>query len=195
MTTILADGQCHYAFHVETHAGQGEAVLHTLKEWKAGVRAAEGFGVASVEDLCDKVVCQVIENIMLEIWIPLWGAGLRFKDCHPGNFILGADGHVYMIDTEQIRKDAAELLLTPDNWTQCNRHEELGLTRLPGLITRLIRAARPDCKEATTGREVRRLLDIDKIPELLKRLSRGDSHDAAKSAVGAFMDGIRRQWE
>jgi hypothetical protein len=139
-------------------------------------------------------VCRTIEKILLEIWIPIWGAGLRFKDCHPGNFILGADGHVYMIDTEQIRKDVAEHLLTPAIWKQRDRHEELGAQRLPGLITRLIRAARPDCKKGAVDREVRRLLAEVGLTELLKQLGRGKRTGAADEAIGLLIDKMRRYW-
>jgi hypothetical protein len=52
---ILADGQCQYSFHVETLAGQGESVRTALKGWKDEVRTAKGFGVDSLEELCDKV--------------------------------------------------------------------------------------------------------------------------------------------
>lgn len=138
--------------------------------------------------------CRIIEKILLEIWIPIWCSGLRFKDCHPGNFILGADGHVYMIDTEQIRKDAAELLLTPAIWKQRDRHEELGIQRLPGLLTRLIRAARPDCKEGTVDREVRRLLADAGLSEVLKGLGRGGAYRDAKAAEGILMEGVARGW-
>lgn len=55
MNKILADGQCQYAFHVETRAGQGESVRNALKGWKDEVRTAKGFGVVSVEALCAKV--------------------------------------------------------------------------------------------------------------------------------------------
>ncbi len=55
MSKILADGQCHYAFHVETRAGEGESVRNALKGWKDWVRAAKGFGTDSLEALCDKV--------------------------------------------------------------------------------------------------------------------------------------------
>ena len=55
MGKILGDGQCQYAFHVETRAGQGESVRNTLKGWKDSVRATKGFGAASVEELCGKV--------------------------------------------------------------------------------------------------------------------------------------------
>ena len=55
MSKILADGQCQYAFHVETQAGQGESVRTALKGWKDEVRTAKGFGVGSVKELCDKV--------------------------------------------------------------------------------------------------------------------------------------------
>lgn len=139
-------------------------------------------------------VCRIIEKILLEIWIPIWGAGLRFKDCHPGNFILGAAGQVYMIDAEQIRKDVAEWLLTPDVWKQRNRHEELGISRLPGLIVRLIRAAKPDCKEGTVDREVRELLGEASLTEKLKILGRGDSFNGAVSAAQILMDAIAGKW-
>ena len=55
MSKILADGQCQYAFHVETQAGQGESVRNALKAWKDEVRTAKGFGVESIEALCAKV--------------------------------------------------------------------------------------------------------------------------------------------
>ncbi len=96
-----------------------------------------------------------------------------------------------MIDTEQIRKDAAELLLTPAIWKQRNRHEELGIQRLPGLITRLIRAARPDCKEGAVDRDVRGMLGDAGLPVVLKRLGRGSSCEAAKVVAGALLDEVR----
>ncbi len=55
MSKILADGQCHYAFYVETLGGEGESVRNALKGWKVEVRTAKGFGVGSVEELCGKV--------------------------------------------------------------------------------------------------------------------------------------------
>ena len=138
--------------------------------------------------------CRMIEKILLDIWIPIWGAGMRFKDCHLGNFILGSDGYVYMIDTEQIRKDVAEWLLTPDVWKQRNRHEELGISRLPRLIVRLIRAAKPDCKEGTVDREVRELLGEAFLTEKLKNLGREDSSNGAVSAAQILLDAIVGKW-
>jgi hypothetical protein len=99
-----------------------------------------------------------------------------------------------MIDAEQIRKDVAEWLLTPDVWKQRNRHEELGISRLPGLIVRLIRAAKPDCKEGTVDREVRELLGEASLTEKLKILGRGDSFNGAVSAAQILMDAIAGKW-
>lgn len=164
---------------------------YAVLEYIPGTELADLIGEAKMDF---PTVSRIIEKILLEIWIPIWGAGLRFKDCHPGNFILGANGHVYMIDTEQIRKDAAELLLTPCNWKQRDRHEELGIQRLPGLVTRLICSARPDCKDGAVDREVRRLLGEAGLPELLKELGRGGSTDAVDVALRLLGDGIRRQW-
>jgi sugar/nucleoside kinase (ribokinase family) len=55
MSKILADGQCHYAFYVETQRGKGESVQNALKGWKDEVRGAKGFGVGSIDDLCETV--------------------------------------------------------------------------------------------------------------------------------------------
>ena len=169
----------------------GSVHPYAVLEYIPGTELADLIEAAKMDF---PTVCRIIEKILFEIWIPIWDAGLRFKDCHPGNFILGADGHVYMIDTEQIRKDAAELLLTPAIWKQRDRHEELGIQRLPGLMTRLIRAVRSDCKEGTVDREVRSLLEEAGLPELLKGLGRGGSTEAADGAVGVLMDRIKQQW-
>lgn len=170
----------------------GSVHPYAVLEYIPGTELADLIEEAQVDF---PAACRIIEKILLEIWIPIWGTGLRFKDCHPGNFILGADGHVYMIDTEQIRKDAAELLLTTAIWKQRDRHEELGIQRLPGLITRLIRAARPDCKEGAVDREMRRVLGEARLLELLKELGRGGSSRATVKAVKALMEGIVRRWE
>ena len=163
---------------------------YTVLEYIPGTELADLIEAAKMDF---PTVCRIIGEILLEIWIPIWGAGLRFKDCHSGNFILGADGHIYMIDTEQIRKDAAELLLTPSSWKQRDRHEELGIQRLPGLITRLICAARPDCTEGAVDRDVRRLLGEAEFSELLKGLGRGGAINAANKATRILVDGIRRK--
>ena len=163
----------------------GSVHPYAVLEYIPGTELADLIEEAKMEF---PAACRIIKKILLEIWIPIWGAGLRFKDCHPGNFILGADGHVYMIDTEQIRKDVAELLLTPGNWKQRDHHEELGIQRLPGLITRLIRAARPDCKEGSVDREVRGLLRESGLSDLLKRLGRNESNDVVDIAVRVLME-------
>ena len=137
---------------------------------------------------------RIFDHIMMKIWIPLWSAGLRFKDCHPGNFIVQAGGSVFMIDTEQIRKDVAEFLHTPECWQKRDRHEELGIQRLPGLIVRLIRSARPDCKEGTMDREVRRLLADIRMPAHLHGLGRGGADAEARGAAQELAERLARMW-
>lgn len=139
----------------------------------------------------------ILNDIMLEIWIPLWSAGLRFKDCHPGNFIVLDDGGIVMIDTEQLRKDVAEFLRDPECWKQRDQHEALGLQRLPGLVTRLIHSARLDCPEATIKREIERILADIRLPDLLRRLGRRGADSDAPGALGAakeLADQLARAW-
>ncbi len=54
----------------------------------------------------------ILRDMFCEVWIPLWSAGIRFRDGHTGNWVLGDDNRAYMIDTEQMRKDAVELRKT-----------------------------------------------------------------------------------
>lgn len=80
----------------------------------------------------------VLEQLLLRIFVPLWAAGLRFKDCHPGNFIVPGSGPaVVMIDTDQLRKGTFEKQASPTAWQQRTRHEQSGLKRLPGLVCKV----------------------------------------------------------
>ena len=82
----------------------------------------------------EKEVKCLLQDLFLRIWIPLWAAGLRFKDCHPGNFIVTESMQLGMIDTEQMRKDAFELLTEPNTWTQRDSHGKSGLSKIPKLL-------------------------------------------------------------
>lgn len=114
----------------------------------------------------------MISQILLEIWIPLWSAGLRFKDCHAGNFVLTPERKVVMIDTEQMRKDVDELLKQPSIWTQRDKHEASGLKRLAGLLTRIVMSAQADACEATVKRHVKDALAESGLLEQLSTLGR-----------------------
>jgi hypothetical protein len=82
----------------------------------------------------EREVKSLLKDLFLRIWIPLWAAGLRFKDCHPGNFMTTESMQLVMIDTEQMRKDAFELLTEPNTWTQRDRHGKSGLSKIPKLL-------------------------------------------------------------
>ena len=79
----------------------------------------------------------ILRQVLLELWAPIWESGLRFKDAHPNNYVVGPDSQVVMIDTEQMRKDATELLGSPRSTEQRSRHEADALKRLPGLVKRI----------------------------------------------------------
>ncbi len=77
----------------------------------------------------------VLDDLIGTIWIRSWESGLRFKDCHKGNFVLNLESHrLTMIDVEQIRKSAFEWLDRPTDWSDRSRHERSALRQLSGLI-------------------------------------------------------------
>jgi hypothetical protein len=115
----------------------------------------------------------VLQDILFEIWIPVWSTGLRFKDCHPGNFVLTPFGRTVMIDTEQMRKDVRELLVR-DSWAQRNEHEAAGLKRLPGLVARVVSAVHPKLAKAKVLREIKAILAAVKLAPALAALGRAD---------------------
>lgn len=179
---------------------------HLLQHSITGGRL-EGVGPYSVLEFIDgkelsellqstELTCetarQIIEDILGEIWIPLWYAGLRFKDCHPGNFVLTPAGRAVMIDTEQMRKDVDELLHRPAEWSQRDKHEQQGLSRLPGLIHRVVCATRPAMANAAVLRIVRAALDSTQLPQALAALGRQQvSQEPAREALVKFMAELR----
>gem|GEM_PF-3545069 len=141
---------------------------YSVVEFIEGVELADRLKVA---DLSTRQARHILQDILGEIWIPLWHAGLRFKDCHPGNFVLTSAGKTVMIDTEQMRKDANELLHRQGDWSQRDRHEQQGLKRLPGLIQAIVCAAQPAIKKATALRTIKLALERDRHEQQgLKRL-------------------------
>lgn len=130
----------------------------------------------------------ILYDILLEIWIPLWHASLRFKDCHPGNFILTPSGRTRMIDTEQMRKDVKEHLSDNDNWSQRDRHEDSGLKRLPRLIQRALLSANPGMAKAPLLRDIKQLISETGVSETFRQLGRTTADSAsAQQAVKTLL--------
>lgn len=123
-------------------------------------------------DLTKPQATTILRDIIDNIWIPLWHGGMRFKDCHAGNFVLKSNLQVVMIDTEQMRKGAAELLATPEVWTQRDKHQAMGLRRLPGLMRRVIEATRPDITSGKLLSSIKESLDDTDLTEKLALLGK-----------------------
>jgi hypothetical protein len=142
---------------------------YAVLEFVPGIELSEVLDTATLDAASAR---SIVTDVLREIWIPLWDAGLRFKDCHPGNFVYRPDGATVMIDTEQMRKDADELLHRPQSWTQRDRHEAQGLARLPKLLQRIISATGPGRGESAVLRDVRAALDATELPDRLAGLGR-----------------------
>jgi hypothetical protein len=173
---------------------------HVQQSLEAGVRPGVGpFAVVQFVEgqelavlleestITSNLARQIIEDILLEIWIPLWAEGLRFKDCHPGNFVVTAEGRVVMIDTEQMRKDLDERLHRPSEWTQRDKHERAGLSRLPGLLQRIVLATNRGLSKAGVLRDVKSALASTGLPDCLHQLGRGSAHETCVNGVSALL--------
>ena len=135
----------------------------------------------------------ILKDILCEIWIPIWNASLRFKDCHPGNFILTPTGRTVMIDTEQMRKDTQEYLSDRTIWTQRNQHEISGLKRLPALIQRIILAANPTAAKTPLLREIKQLIKQTDLDTTFRQLGRHDASSKAAEASTTSLLGTLRE--
>ena len=145
-------------------------------------------------DLTKQEASQILRDIMELIWIPLWHSGLRFKDGHPGNFVLTPDMQTVMIDTEQMRKNASELLREPESWTQRDKHQRTQLSRLPRLMKRVVKAANPSVAEARILREIKASLSDSELADSLALLGRPQgSINAALQAMNALFEDLKKK--
>jgi len=159
----------------------------------------EGEELATVLDrmeLSKETAENILRDILTNIWIPLWSAGLRFKDCHAGNFVLTPSGRTVMIDTEQMRKGASELLIDGNGFVQRDKHEKAGLKRLPGLIQRILLSANPQQPKAPLLRQTKLVLERNGIDRIFHELGRveGSERLAKKSVEGVLKELRTRGW-
>ncbi len=121
------------------------------------LRAVVGNKDAPIDapTISEDLAKSILRDMFCEVWIPLWNAGVRFRDGHTGNWVLGDDKRAYMIDTEQMRKDAAELLDKPTSWKQRERHEAMCLKLVKGIFADLCNA----CGKSMTDSKASKLIE------------------------------------
>lgn len=167
------------------HRAPGGFFPYALLEYIAGDELADLIEAGGMDP---GRAAAIMKQILFNIWIPLWDGGLRFKDCHPGNFIIGPGDRAHMIDTEQIRKDAAELLATPNDWRKRQAHEELGIARLPGLLSRIKASTGSETSESSAKNAIKSAIKSTDLNARLSALSRGgnraDAEKAARELLG-----------
>lgn len=167
--------------------GEGFAILEyvegqTLKSW------------LGEKDRCNTAEpIDVIRELFYSIWIPVWNSGLRFKDCHSGNFIVKSFvPRLVMIDCEQMRKSAAEFLRDKDNWKQRDAHEASALRRLPNLIESFSLSWKPEQNKASLKRLIRAALQRSELNVHLSALGRtsNDTTGPARQAIEEFIEAM-----
>lgn len=164
---------------------------YAVLEFVPGTELAEILATGQLDRTAAR---RILTDLLQEIWIPLWDGGLRFKDCHPGNFVYRPDGATVMIDTEQMRKDADELLHRPGSWAQRDKHQAQGVARLPKLLQRIVSATGPGQGDSAVLRSVRSALDDSSLVPALSGLGRTPGAiGAAMSAVDDLLQRLTRQ--
>ncbi|MBR4597622.1 MAG: hypothetical protein IKO42_04410, partial [Opitutales bacterium] len=92
------------------------------------------------------------------------------------------DGRAYMIDTEQIRHDAAELCNTPENWTWRDRHEKSCLKLVDGIFADLSNA----CGIPMTDARAKELVSRTDFKKALANLGRNPNMGAEEVAAAKW---------
>lgn len=133
---------------------------------------------AELPSLSETEAKNILYDMFCGVWIPLWSAGLRFRDGHTGNWVLGDDGHAYMIDTEQIRKDAAEFLYNGTSWAQRDKHEKMCLRLVSGIFADLLNA----CGKRIGDAFAKKILGQTVFLDTLSRLGR-NMNDTAQAEL------------
>ena len=129
---------------------------------------------------------EILLDLFKAVWIPLWASGLRFKDCHPGNFILTPDKRIVMIDSEQMRKDLHELLETPTDWTQRDKHELSAIKKLP----KLLEAFTKKSGHRTPANAIKTMPVFQKWTESLAALGRDQAPQEVLLTTEGFLKGL-----
>lgn len=131
----------------------------------------------------------ILTDMFCNVWIPLWLAGIRFRDGHTGNWVLGEDGKAYMIDTEQMRKDAVEFLYNPTSWTQRDKHEKSCLKLVHGIFADFSNA----CEIKITDSSAKKILANTNLLQSLSTLGRTDFSKA--NAIAEFEKTLKKFFE
>jgi hypothetical protein len=143
------------------------------------------------EELKTDEALEIIRQILDEIWIPIWNLGLRFKDTHPGNFVRSPERGVIMIDTDQLRKSVSELLRNETSWEQRNKHETQGLSRMSGLVERVLKGAG---SQRPRKKRIIELIEVSGISESFHRLGREpEALSSAMTSAKVFQDLLQKE--
>lgn len=177
----VVPGNVHFQQTLEAgrwREGQAYAVLQFVDGTTLRSRLSDGPALAA------KAARSILQQIFARIWIPTWDTGLRFRDCHPGNFIVRPSGMaVTMIDVEQMRNGAFELLDTPRTWTARDAHEQLALRQVSGVFQAVLAAQTTGQTGAKIRRSVNSALVDTELREHLARLGRGRPAPALRKAA------------
>lgn len=162
------------AFQQSLEAGMWESKgAYAVLEYVDGKTLREHL--ESGEFWSSELIRAVLDDLIRAIWIRSWESGLRFKDCHKGNFVLNLDTHrLTMIDVEQIRKSAFEWSDRSADWNDRNRHERSALRQLPGLICDVLAKQRTGQPMAKIRRAVVDALRDAKLSESLFALGKDE---------------------
>jgi hypothetical protein len=178
-------------FHPDRQSEQRAFIIQewregdTLEEWlrrRWSTQPAEGMEIRSI-----------IQQLLGEIIIPLWGVGTIWWDVRDANYCYAAaTGRLCLIDVDSLAAYADEILNTPQVWIRRDKGRVTALARLRQMVIRLVQAQGLSARQKVEA-SVSRVWHTELEP-VLSHLGRcGDESSEAAVAVQRFLDQLQSQ--
>lgn len=138
-----------------------------------------------------------LEQIFLDMIIPLWSVGHRGWDLRSGNMVVNpATRQLTMIDTDSYQNTFEELTVADKGWTKRDDFESRFFDRgIARLVTRMLPGNQDSVGRGTSKELVAEALDASGFRAALHRLGRpnssADSVAAARRNCARFLDRLR----
>lgn len=125
-----------------SRAGRGEERYYVVQEWGKGETLEEWLRRRWPDEPLDGgCVRFILDQLFARIIIPLWSEGTIWWDVRDANYCWDTDSQrLTLIDIDSLAAYSDEILQTPTVWTRRNKGRATALTRLRGLVVRLVLA-------------------------------------------------------
>jgi hypothetical protein len=141
-------------------ARDGKERSYLVQEWVDG---------EILEDKLKRIVSRedawrILDDLFLDLMIPLWGVGSSWWDVRESNYIFTLDRRLVMIDSDTIGAYADEIISQPRVYTDRNKGSLTAMKRYSTLICKLAQYQAPQGKKGKAGDAARILIERHLFP-------------------------------